>query len=105
MPGISNMEVSNFHFVWKNFPDQKQEIHVSIKFWAFKEVTIGGSRGARPARAPLRVPILSFWHKKILKRNCLVSPHPLLRGPRPPLREILDPPLVTMHELMIHVPF
>ena len=45
---------------------------------------IGGSRGARPARAPLRVPILSFWHTKFSKRNHLGSPHSLLRGPHPP---------------------
>ena len=51
----------------------------------------GGARAG--ARGPLRVPILSFWHTKFSKRNCLGSPHPLLRGPRPPLREILDPPL------------
>ena len=38
-----------------------------------------------PARAPPpRVPILSFWHTKFLKHNRLGSPHPLLRGPRPP---------------------
>ena len=45
---------------------------------------IGGSRGAHLVRAPLRVPILSFWHTKFSKCNRLGSPHPLLRGPRPP---------------------
>ena len=54
--------------------------------WVFaslsnRSVTIGGSRGRAP---PLRVPILSFWHTKFSKRNHLGSPHPLLRGPRPP---------------------
>ena len=45
---------------------------------------IGGSRGARPARAPLRVPILLFWHTKFLKRNCLGSPHPPYEVHAPP---------------------
>ena len=42
---------------------------------------LGGCAWRAP---PLRVPILSFWHTKCSKRNCLGSPHPLLRGPRPP---------------------
>ena len=46
---------------------------------------IGGSRGgARPARAPLWVQILSFWHAKFLKRSCLGGPRPPVWGPRPP---------------------
>ena len=40
---------------------------------------LGGMAGARPPR----VQILSFWHTKFLKCNCLVSPHPLW-GPHPP---------------------
>ena len=50
-------------------------------------VTIGGSRGARPARAPpppLRVQILSFWHAKFSKRSRLGGPQPPIRGPRRP---------------------
>ena len=51
----------------------------------YEDISIGGSRGAHLARTPpLRVPILSFWHTKFSKRNHLGSPHPLLRGPRPP---------------------
>ena len=43
--------------------------------------------------APLRAQILSFWHTKFSKRNCLRSPRPPtgstppLRGPRPPYGE------------------
>ena len=32
--------------------------------------------GRCPAHAPLRVQILSFWHMKFSKRNCLGSPRP-----------------------------
>ena len=41
------------------------------------------------AHAALRVQILLFQHTKFSKCNRLRSPH----GPRPLLREILDPPL------------
>ena len=48
---------------------------------------IGGSKGGVPgARPPLWDPILSFSHTFSPK-----SAH--VGGPRPPLREILDPPL------------
>ena len=51
--------------------------------------------GAYPVHAPLRIQILSFWHTQFETRNRLGSPGPLW-SPRPPLREILDPPLVTI---------
>ena len=54
---------------------------------------IGGSRGARPARAPLRVQILSFWHAKFSKHSRLGGPRPPPTRSTPPLWEILDPPL------------
>ena len=40
------------------------------------DISIGGFRGAHPARAPLRDPILSFWHTNFTKRSCLGSPRP-----------------------------
>ena len=40
-------------------------------------------RGAPPAHAPLRVQILSFWHKSFSKHSHLGSWHPL-QGRRPP---------------------
>ena len=59
-------------------------------------LTIGGSRGAHPAHAPPpRVPILLFSHTKFLKHNRLGSPTPPPMRSTPPLREILDPPLLT----------
>ena len=60
--------------------------------WTITNI-IGGSRGGAPSARPPKGPNSFVLTYKILKRNCLGSPHPLLRGPRPPLREILDPPL------------
>ena len=40
--------------------------------------------GGAPGGPPLRVPILSFWHTKFSKRNCLGSPHPPTRSTPPP---------------------
>ena len=46
---------------------------------------IGGFRGGRaPAHAPLRVQILSFWHTKFAKCNCLGSPRPPYEVHAPP---------------------
>ena len=42
-------------------------------------------QGALPARAPLRVQILSFWHTNFLKRSRLGSWHP------PPTRSVPPP--------------
>ena len=33
-------------------------------------------QGVYPARAPLRVPILSLWHTNFTKRSCVGSPRP-----------------------------
>ena len=46
--------------------------------------TIGGFRGACPAHAPPRVPILSFLHTKFPKRNHLGSPRPPYEVHAPP---------------------
>ena len=51
------------------------------------ELTLADLGGRARRAPPLRVPILSFWHKTFSKRNHLGSPHPLLRGPRPPYRK------------------
>ena len=53
--------------------------------------SIGGSRG----RAPLKDPILSFWHTNFTKHSRLGSPRLPLWGPRP-LQEILDLPLYRL---------
>ena len=50
-----------------------------------KTFFIGGSRGACPVHAPLRVQILLFQHTKFSKRNRLGSQHPPC--------EVVDPPL------------
>ena len=71
----------------------RRPLIVWFAMWLHSLADLGG----RARRAPLRVPILSFWHTKFLKRNCLGSPHPLLRAPCPPLREILDPPLALYY--------
>ena len=49
-------------------------------------VDLGGCTRCVP---PLRDPILSFWHTNFMKRSRLGSP-------RPPLREILVPPLKSV---------
>ena len=49
---------------------------------------IGGSKGGVPGARPLlRVQTLSFQHTKFSKGDCLGSPRPLLRGPRPHYRK------------------
>ena len=59
-----------------------------LSLW-FAQQSIGGSRGAPLARAPLRVPILSFWHKNF--RNVTASGvHTPSYEVHAPLREILD---------------
>ena len=57
-------------------------------------VAIGGSRRVPGEHPPLRAQILSFWHTKFSKRNCLGSLCP-------PPREILDPPLVAIYSHLV----
>ena len=59
----------------------------------FNCFTSGGSKGAHPAWAPLKGPILLFWHTNFMKCSHVRSWHPV-RG-WSPLREILDPSLFT----------
>ena len=56
---------------------------------------IGGFRGAHAGCAPLRDPILSFWHTNFTKRSHLGSPCPPYEV-HAPLPEILDPPLLQV---------
>ena len=62
------------------------------------DINIGGSRGACPAQAPPPWdPILSFSHTFSPKSAHVRGPRPTLTGARPPpLREILDPPLIKV---------
>ena len=101
------IQSSNFHTKCRklgSIPQQKHNFSGAIIFkcccikvtrginlpWALADLG-----GVRPARAPpLRVQILSFWHAKFSKHSRLGDPRPPVRGPRPPLREILDPPLL-----------
>ena len=54
-------------------------------FWFFNMCYfIGGFRGAHPARAPPRDPILSFWHTNFTKCSCLGSPRPPYEVHTPP---------------------
>ena len=56
-------------------------------------INTGGSRGAHPARAPPRSPILCL-NIQILRNVTVLGVGAPLRGGRP-LREILDPPLIN----------
>ena len=56
----------------------------------------GGSRGCHQHATPLRVQIILFWHTNFSKRSRLGSWHPPMRL-APPLREILDPRLFSIH--------
>ena len=54
-----------------------------------------------PGARPLQDPILLFSHTVLVKSACIRGPRPLT-SPRPPPREILDPPLevVGLYYLM-----
>ena len=83
---ISNSHRSNLRFIDLFFQNALVEYIGVLQ----TPTTIGGSRG----HAPLRVQILSFWHTNFMKRSHFWSPCPPMRS-TPPLREILDLPLIT----------
>ena len=59
-----------------------------------QKLTLADAGGRRRRAPPLSVQILLFFHTNFPQR-CHVGPWSPLRGLRPPLREILDPPLIN----------
>ena len=76
---------------------QSAFVHKSVNFSTAncKTISIGGSRGGAPDARPLWVQILSFWHAKFLKRSRLGDARAPPYEVHAPLREILDPPLIS----------
>ena len=67
---------------WSEFIAENCEINMKTSIYILVHVIIHWRiQGALPAPAPLRGQILSFWHTKFSKRNCLKSWHPPTRNP------------------------
>ena len=71
------------------------------KYTPLLYIYIGGSRGRAGCTPPPWDPILLFLHTFSLKSAHVGGPSPP-NGCMPPLREILDPPLICVSSLLCH---